>query len=408
MRRTVFYSWQSDLPTKTNRNFIEKCLSRALVSIGRDSDAKIDPVLDRDTANIAGAPDIAHSILAKIAMADVFVADVTIINSGSGRPTPNPNVLIELGYAISELGWENIILVQNTEFGSPELLPFDLRGHRTIVYSASGETGPSEARGLLQGRLESGLKAALEAGATGNLPSGREANLWWGRWSSNVTSSTGGELFIKEVGPSGFMFELSVYNGAHSGMISAYARIISKNLAYCRVQNGESEGELIFRRDIENSRRIITIEETLSCSYYHGMRATFDGRFTRDYEPWFDSGLLNEIEMARLYNVLGSHLKKMRECTSDVGEYEIADADLNARAIFGGVPGLYTIMESLIILNDNGEMIAAYIDNDIVRYFTNSNNFKNKMPITIEIWSKNFEDKPKIYCEPDPFPHDEF
>ena len=28
--RTVFYSWQSDLPNATNRGFIEDCLERAL------------------------------------------------------------------------------------------------------------------------------------------------------------------------------------------------------------------------------------------------------------------------------------------------------------------------------------------------------------------------------------------
>lgn len=77
MKRTVFYSWQSDLPGRVNRSLIEQSLRRAIRSIGRDDDAGVEPVLDRDTANLAGTPDIAQSILAKIAIADVFVADVT-------------------------------------------------------------------------------------------------------------------------------------------------------------------------------------------------------------------------------------------------------------------------------------------------------------------------------------------
>lgn len=408
MRRTVFYSWQSDLPARENRNLIEKCLSRALKSIGRDSDAKIEPVLDRDTANIAGAPDIAHSILAKIAVSDVFVADVSIVNLGSGRPTPNPNVLVELGYAIAELGWENIILVQNTEFGGPESLPFDLRGRRTIVYAASHENNSPETRGLLQGRLEVGLRAALETGSTSNLPSGREANLWWGRWNFNVTSSTGGTLFIREAGPSGFLFDLNVYNGAHSGTVSAYARINSRNLAYCRLSNGEDqqEGELVFHRGMIQGTRTILVEEISPCSYHRGMRASFNGSFIREYEPWFDSGFMNEIELARLHKVVGTHLEKIRECTSDVGEYTVSEEYPTARAIFGGVPGLYTIMESIVMLNDDGEMWVAYIDDEIVRYFTNSRKYIDKPPKTIETWRQNFRDKVIEYCDPEMFLHE--
>ena len=82
MRRTVFYSWQSDLAPKLNRNLIEDALGRALKAIKRDESATIEPVLDRDTSGIPGSPAIADTIFNKIATADVFVADVSIINSG--------------------------------------------------------------------------------------------------------------------------------------------------------------------------------------------------------------------------------------------------------------------------------------------------------------------------------------
>src|SRR5690606_16243359 len=129
--------------------------------------------MDRDTLGIAGSPDIAVSIFAKIASADVFVADVSIVNGqNDGRQTPNPNVLFELGFAVAELGWENVILVMNDVFGDPSTLPFDLRGRRVIVYSASPEAEKAEVRGLLQGRLEAAIRAELGTGEQGNLPSG--------------------------------------------------------------------------------------------------------------------------------------------------------------------------------------------------------------------------------------------
>ena len=60
-----------------------------------------------------GAPDIARAILEKIAAADLIVADISIINGDrDGRRTPNPNVLIELGYALCALGPERVVLNQ--------------------------------------------------------------------------------------------------------------------------------------------------------------------------------------------------------------------------------------------------------------------------------------------------------
>lgn len=58
--------------------------------------------LEHDTAGIPGTPDIASTIFAKIRDAGVFVADLTLLpHTGSGKRSPNPNVLIELGYAFS-------------------------------------------------------------------------------------------------------------------------------------------------------------------------------------------------------------------------------------------------------------------------------------------------------------------
>lgn len=82
---------------------------------------------------MAGAPDIGDSIYEKIDSADIFIADVTIINGDyAGRKTPNPNVMIELGYAIKSLGWDRIILLYDKDFGEIEELPFDIN-HRRIT-----------------------------------------------------------------------------------------------------------------------------------------------------------------------------------------------------------------------------------------------------------------------------------
>jgi hypothetical protein len=401
MKRTVFYSWQSDLPATGNRNLIQDSLERALRAIRRDDNAGLEPVLDRDTANLAGAPDIAHSILSKIAMSDVFVADVSIINPGSARPSPNPNVLIELGYAIAELGWENVVLVQNSAFGGPEALPFDLRGRRTVVYDMPEGGDRTEARALLQGRLEALLKVALDPGAGESLPTGADAPLWWGKWAFSPARGAGGDLFIREIGSRGFLFDLSVYYGAHQGHITAFARILSADVAYCRVANGpgDPDGELVFRRRWGNGARSIEIEEAARCSYHGGMRAHFGGSFVKQWEPWFDRGFLNELELARLYGLVGEHIEAMRDCTADIGEGESLEED-PARVVWGGVPGLYSEMQSIVMFNPEGRMWAAFIDGDVVRYFTNVPEDRERLPRTIEAWRTNFQQKEVRYCEP--------
>jgi hypothetical protein len=159
---TVFYSWQSDLPNATNRGLIQEALERATKLIRADDSLAVDPVLDRDTQNVPGAPDIAHTIFQKIERAVAFVADVSIINPGLGRPTPNPNVLLEVGYALKTLGGPRTVLVANTANGPVEALPFDLRTKRVLTYHLpSGTTGKPEQRKKLEEGLELALRAIL-------------------------------------------------------------------------------------------------------------------------------------------------------------------------------------------------------------------------------------------------------
>lgn len=133
MARSIFYSWQNDLDGKTHRYFIEKCLKKALTDL--EKDAAIYMNYDRDTKGINGTPDITTTIFDKIDKSVLFVCDVSIVNSNSeGRKMPNPNVLVELGYAASKLGWEHVICLFDGSTGNIEDLPFDLRQKRVTSF----------------------------------------------------------------------------------------------------------------------------------------------------------------------------------------------------------------------------------------------------------------------------------
>src|SRR3989344_4824977 len=120
MKKTAFYSWQSDLSNGTNRTLIETALKEAAKAIESDESIDIEPAIDRDTQGAPGSPDIANTIFKKIEGADAFVADISIVMKSRKRISPNPNVLIELGYALKTLGHEKVIMVFNEAYGKKE------------------------------------------------------------------------------------------------------------------------------------------------------------------------------------------------------------------------------------------------------------------------------------------------
>ncbi len=164
MAFVIFYSWQSDLPNRTNRGLIGDALENTATALQRDEAVSVEPVVDRDTAGVPGAPDIALTIFGKIDRCQLFVGDVSLVNpDAGGRRTPNPNVLVELGYALKALGPERVVLVMNTAFGGHELLPFDLRMRRVLAYNSPPDAAEraAERRGL-ERSLDVAVRSVIE------------------------------------------------------------------------------------------------------------------------------------------------------------------------------------------------------------------------------------------------------
>lgn len=150
MKFTVFFSWASDLPNATNRTLIQNALTDSIKAINKNENVQLEVCLDRDTAGVPGSPPIADTIFDKILNSNLFVCDVSIINPEQvGRKTPNPNVLIELGFAVRHLSWDDIVCVCNTEYGAVEELPFDLRHRRIVKYGAKNNEKKQEAKTYL-------------------------------------------------------------------------------------------------------------------------------------------------------------------------------------------------------------------------------------------------------------------
>ena len=140
----IFWSWQSDTPGKTGRHFIRKALQDAINELKEpeeveepiERDIKDSLHLDQDRQGVSGSPDLARTILDKIDVSTVFVADVTPVSIIPSKTTENeetqekrnmnPNVAIEMGYALRTLTDKNVLMVLNTHYGGRQFLPFDL------------------------------------------------------------------------------------------------------------------------------------------------------------------------------------------------------------------------------------------------------------------------------------------
>ncbi|WP_421302037.1 TIR domain-containing protein [Aeromonas veronii] len=163
--KTVFYSWQSDLKSSTNRNIIEKAINAAIKRANDADDSQSEGyILDKDTLNESGSPDIVETIIKKINACSLFIGDITpIAFSDSKKAMPNSNVLFESGYFIGARGFDRAVLVFNEAYAKIESLPFDLKTKRILKYSLSeAELSNPENKKRIINILSSAIHTSLE------------------------------------------------------------------------------------------------------------------------------------------------------------------------------------------------------------------------------------------------------
>jgi hypothetical protein len=174
MPLTVFYAWQSDTNPKGNHYLIRDALEDAIKALNADVKVEEAIRLDHDTKGKTGTPHVAKTILDKIGNCTIFVADLTFVGKTWGRIVngkrrrkrmPNPNVMLEVGYASALVAWDQIIFVMNSAFGGPKYLPFDLKFRRfPIQYdlpSADGQRPDAQQINQRQKELAAVFKKAI-------------------------------------------------------------------------------------------------------------------------------------------------------------------------------------------------------------------------------------------------------
>jgi len=191
----IFWSWQSDHDGKISRFFIRNCFNDAIKNISDELELETHerPELDHDVKDVDGPAVIIDSITNKIDSSDHFIADITpIARTDKGKAVPNPNVMIELGYALATMEVNEITLIANTHYyRGPDDLPFDLKGRTGVkTYELSPTASSTEikrAKKTQTKRLERILKRAVETSlpaptSVGGKPVkqyGEGSNFWY-------------------------------------------------------------------------------------------------------------------------------------------------------------------------------------------------------------------------------------
>lgn len=77
---------------------------------------------------------------------------------------PNPNVMLELGYAAHVVGWDNVICVLNADYGAPEDMPFDIASRRLTPFSLKNGSSKSDAKRFIKSVIQETIEHILENG----------------------------------------------------------------------------------------------------------------------------------------------------------------------------------------------------------------------------------------------------
>ncbi|RZJ76125.1 MAG: hypothetical protein EOO45_03420 [Flavobacterium sp.] len=184
----VFYSWQSETNAKYNRSFIETCLKEAVKRLKAEyKDESAEVILDRDTKDVPGFPNIPLTIEDKIKACDVFIGDLTFVEQGT-RARINENVMFELGGATYTLGGSSIINVMNVGYGVPgTAMPFDISQRRNPIQYHYLEATTAEEKKIIKDSLIHTLYGAIKVvfdTKQERQKEGMKPFLTWNSWDS--------------------------------------------------------------------------------------------------------------------------------------------------------------------------------------------------------------------------------
>lgn len=284
-----------------------------------------------------------------------------------------------------------------TDNGAINLIEYDEYGTRRATFKGVFVT-PDAVEGVwidrnINVRKEKPLQFFLvkedTQGTTNDTPINEN---WNGVHKRDGSSFTPANIEISYNTGKSFWFVLSSYSGANTGLVSGVA-LINGNTAIYSDNNG---GILNF--ELNNGG--LTITQNYKMSSYAGLGVYFAGNYLKGELQQksitlADLKVLTPSQEDIFKELVNDHYQSFTKTAQMVSQQNDLDG-FGARVYTMGVRGLFTILESIIMVRDDGKIWAAVIEDGNVYYFTNTNRTK-ALPLTIEKWRERFINRTVIY-----------
>jgi len=222
---------------------------------------------------------------------------------------------------------------------------------------------------------------------------------WLGTWERNSWQLEA-SLEIKTIKNDSIFFSISATNGGNSGGVDGIA-LVSKNIAtYLNTEDGDTC--IILFTLLVNS--VISVEQQKGFCLA-GVGVEYSGKYINSKfntnksktTSLFKLEIFDSIEQDSVFKDLVGDKYDLfvnsTQLTSDSDDLDSLQTTVRA----SGVRGMFTYMENIIMIDDSNTIWAAVIDDNSVYYFTNSDQYKNTLPKTINEWREGFKDYEVVF-----------
>ena len=219
----------------------------------------------------------------------------------------------------------------------------------------------------------------------------QESGVKWDEEWTRLGAHESGVLEISNANSSNFDFNLTVTSGAHADLKEGYAKIRGNKATY---RDTDTACMLTFTHNGES----IQIEETEDCAW----EIPFAGNYEL-HPVQIEASLYPDVIDTEAVN------EEFQQLTDDDYELfynsmqivykDLYDNEVNGKVITGAVKGLYTFMEAIIIIGDDGYLYGAVINDGSIHYYTNNPDYKERLPESIITWMEGFNEYEVKYMD---------
>ncbi|MGE5473886.1 MAG: hypothetical protein ACM3UU_06660 [Ignavibacteriales bacterium] len=211
-----------------------------------------------------------------------------------------------------------------------------------------------------------------------------------GYWSgSNSGYFNGSDADIKVLFDDLIFYDLTAFNGSHSGELSSFA-IVNNNTAktvFNDIPYGEEKENVFFEFTVKD--KTLSLKSN-SYDYMCGMAVYFDSSYTKGkievpFPTAKEVGIVDTVEQDGLFKKLvGDDYKGFINYTAGVG---YSDAELDGKKVMAGESYLRGLNGYCFYITSPEYIYAAMDVGDKIVYYTNDKSYASRLPQPMADWA---------------------